>query len=207
MRKGCGLSVLIAGFVLLMFLCTFGSALVGGIFFEFMWFAPSDARNYDPIAQFDAVYDRVGRNNLFISMEARYVRSDGTLDLWATYDPRVNYQFMRTTLPINAKPIGAGGNAEGVQYNMTRLILDSKNDGFHLINFIMDADYWIVTQTGYEPAPPPTCPLRDLWATALAAGASDLAVATIEYDAEGYDFEIRDTDFRFRFGVECALIE
>ncbi len=207
MRKGCGVLIAIASIVLLMFFCSFGSALFGGVFFEFMWFAPGDNRNFDPIANFDAVYDRVGRHNQFVSMEARFVRMDGTLDLWATYDPKVYYQFTRTTLPVNAKPIGAGGNAEGVQYNTTRIILDSKNDGFHLINFIMDADYWVMTQPVDTPVSPPTCPLRDLWAVALAAGAPELAVATIDYDADGYDFEIRDTDFRFRFGMDCGLIE
>lgn len=207
MRKGCAWIAIIAGCIALMFFCSYGSALFGGVFFEFMWFAPGDTRNYDPIAQFDAVYDRVGRNNLFVSMEARYVRSDGTLDIWAAYDPKVTYQFMRTTLPVNAKPIGAGGNAEGVQYNITRVVLDSKNDGFHLINFIMDSDYWVMTQPVYEPTQPPTCLLRDLWAAALAAGAPQLAVAVIEYDADGYEFEIRDTDFRFRFDAGCRLLE
>lgn len=205
MRTVLGIGTIIIGFLLLMFFCGFGSGLFGSILFKFLWFAPGDARNYDPIANFDAVYDHVGRDRIFTCMDVRYVRADGTLDLWANYDPEVSYQFVKTTLPVNAVPVGAGGNLEGVQYNMARVVLNSQNDGMNLINLIMDVDYWTSTTGDYKAAPPPTCPLRQLWSVALEKGAPELAVATIYYTADGYHFSIRDTDFTFRFDTECEL--
>ena len=54
-----------------------------------------------------------------------------------------------------------------------------------------------------EAAPPPSCSFATLWKTALERGAPADAVATIEYDASGYRFEIRGTAVRLRFGLDC----
>jgi hypothetical protein len=50
---------------------------------------------------------------------------------------------------------------------------------------------------------PPTCDFARLWSVALERGAPADAVASIEYNAEGYEFRIQDTDVRLEFDTNC----
>ena len=55
-------------------------------------------------------------------------------------------------------------------------------------------------------AAPPKCALADLWKTAQSkADAPSDAVASIDYDADGYTFSISALRIYLSFDVECRL--
>src|SRR5436190_7302925 len=74
---------------------------------------PGDAAHFDPVTSYPSVLDYAGTGAELVSVDAYYVRSDGTAELNATYSPApyVDYNFVRKLdkAPPNAPPIGAGG--------------------------------------------------------------------------------------------------
>src|SRR4051812_7881088 len=73
---------------------------------------PGDAAHFDPVASYPSVLDYAGTGAKLISVNAYYVRSDGTVELNASYSPApyVDYEFVHKLdkAPANAPPIGAG---------------------------------------------------------------------------------------------------
>src|SRR5258708_15523220 len=76
---------------------------------------PGDAAKYDPIASFPQIVQFAGGNLKLLSMDMKFVKADGTLDLTADYGPEVYYYFAHVldSSPTNASPLGAGGNPGG----------------------------------------------------------------------------------------------
>jgi hypothetical protein len=179
---------------------------------------PGDATHFDPIANFAAIKEYAGEGAMLTSFDAYYVRSDGTLDLTATnYNPRVDLEFVVPSgPPADAPPIGAGGAADGKWFIPVDIDIYQPGQGRHVssssvsysyVNQGMDRD--TSTATSNEPTvlPDPTCSFADMWVEAFKHDAPETAVATIDYDSEGYRFSISDLSIWLNFDMKCQLVE
>lgn len=182
-----------------------------------VWLVPGDPNNFDPIANYAAVAEYAGENAQLTRIEAHFVKSDGTLNLNAGYDPapRVIYQFFRATRDNNA-PVGAAA-ANAIWHRQVNITISQpykwtfatqgaagEGVGFDL-NLGMDRDrYTEVLQVPPPAIPIPTCSFRDFWVDAIEGSNADVnAVATIIYDQSGYTFLIQGTDIALRFSHAC----
>jgi hypothetical protein len=201
--------------VLLMIVLLFGGAIVicggipavvGSILFEQVWLMPGDPSRFNPIAAFPAVADFAGREYQLYRIDIQYVRSDGTIDTFADYYPYVNYYFLREVRPANARPIGAGGNVEGVQYEVVEVEISRPGFRRRYTNLGMNRD--VQSLTGYKPGGVirnPQCTMAELWQVALTRDAPESAVAVVRYDDNGYHFQIYDTGIDLQFDDLCQL--
>jgi hypothetical protein len=181
-------------------------AVVGSVLFEQVWLMPGDARNFDPIAAYPAIADFAGREYQLYKIDIQYVRSDGTLDTFADYYPYANYYFMREVRPANARPIGAGGNPEGVQYETVEVEIQRPGFRRRFTNLGMNRD--VHSPVGSKPGGvirDPQCSMARLWQVALERGAPESAVAVVRYDDNGYHFQIYDTNIDLQFDDLCRL--
>jgi hypothetical protein len=179
---------------------------------------PGDASNFDPIAHFDAIQQYGGENLKIVSINAWYVRSDGTLDLYADYNPYVEVVFYRELAqpPADAPPVGAGGSPDDRWYEKVEVKLrrpgqlwtvTSGGNSYQYVNLGMEQDVSRpTTHTPGEATSKPICSFKTLWDAALKQDAPTSAVATIRYNANGYEFSIRDTNIRLNFNWECQVV-
>lgn len=173
---------------------------------------------YDPIAHFDSMQAFAGEEARLVKFEAQFVRSDGTLDLTATYtpSPRVDVEFMREVdAPADAPPLGAGGGGtwyeritiEAYTLNQARRVTSFTGSSRLTYTYVNEGMTRTVSSNPQTAEPvflePPTCPFEGLWRSALAQGAPAEAVAIITYDKDGYAFSIRDADISLEFGMDC----
>ena len=184
---------------------------------------PGDASHFDPVASLGAVRAYAGTDSRLVSINARFVRADGTMDLPADYQPSptVEYRFLREiAAPATALPVGAGGNADGRWHEPVRVVV-SRPGRFRSVRRIggpvggADLQYYSrgMERESDPPSgralaadvPSPRCSFKRLWDQALANGAAASSVAVIEYDRDGYDFRIRDTRFVMTFDPDCAV--
>jgi hypothetical protein len=181
---------------------------------------PGDAAHFDPITAFDEVQKFAGEGVMLLSMDAVYVRSDGTLDLTAeAYRPTVSYEFVRkmTEPPTNAPPVGAGGSVTDEWFEPIEVELSRPGQGYTLrsggsevsyVNQGMERDPGTaVNRLSQETIDAPQCSLAKLWEAAIAEDAPRDAVATIRYDADGYTFNISDMSISLEFTPDCELVE
>ncbi len=182
---------------------------------------PGDVSRFDPVAALSEVAVFAGAEAQLVSMEAWYVRADGTLELTATYSPspRVAYKFVREVpRPADAPPPGVGGANAGPWYET--ITVEAFQPGqwrtvtrigggvsirFQYVNEGMTRE--VSSPAAAQPAlaAPPICALADLWQAALRRDAPGDAVAIITYDADGYRFSITGTGVDLRFGRDCQL--
>ncbi len=172
-----------------------------------------DPANYDPIANFDSMQAFAGEDARLVKFEAEFVRSDGTLDLTASYlpSPRVDAEFMvEVDAPADAPPLGAGGG--GTWYEEISIAAYTPNQARRVISSSGSYTYVNEGMTRSVRSPqtaepiflePPTCPFEAFWRVALAEGAPAEAVATITYDEDGYRFSIRDVSVSLAFTTDC----
>lgn len=198
-----------------------------GCLFVTTWFMaearPLPGGNYahfDPVAEFDEIAAFAGKEAQFTEMIAYYVKPDGTLDLYADYNPRATYSFYNVIADTSDRPIGAGGSAEGVLYQEVEIEIErpwqlynrSVSSGgtrttYTYLTLGMDRD----TDDG-RPTPPgnaipaPLCSFADLWAAAIERGAPENAVAIIRYDEDGYNFTIQGSSIYLNFTPDCKLV-
>lgn len=179
---------------------------------------PGDAARFYPLAELDAIQEYAGANAELISIDAYYVRSDGSIDLTVTsYYPYVNYQFVRELdePPADAPPVGAGGSTSGTWYEPVEIRayqpgqwrrVSGSSLSYTYMNQGMQREVDSPRATLPSPIVPlPACSYGDLWDVALAQDAPAEAVAIIEYDANGYTFSISDVSLRLQFDLNCAL--
>ena len=181
---------------------------------------PGDPASFDPIASLGGVSDFAGSDAQLISIDARFVRSDGTMDLTASYTPgpRVNYEFaLPTDPPADAPPVGAGGGStwylpvtievyQPGQWRHVTSMGGGVSTEYSYMNKGMDRDTSSPTTSPREFVPEPTCSFADLWQVAIQQKeAPEDAVATITYDGRGYYFRISDLGISEYFDADCQL--
>lgn len=180
---------------------------------------PGDPHRFDPVASLTAVAAFAGHDSQLVGFEARFVRSDGTLDLTADYNPEVKYSFHRVVKASDSnKPLGAGGGPGPRYVPVTVQVWKPGRIMFHhrigggVSSKWNEMEFGMRRTEGSEQASPagkpvsPKCPLKNLWQTAIQKGAPSEAVATISYDGNwGYRFTIADTDVRLTFNHDCKI--
>jgi len=177
-----------------------------------------DPARYDPIAGMPAMRAFAGEGAQLVGFEAVFVRSDGAVDLTATYtpSPRVRSEWLvKVPAPSDAPPVGAGGL--GTWYRRVTVEAYRPGQGGRVSTrgpggaFTYSFENEGMTRRIDPPAAqrdvvfldPPSCKLAELWRIARERGAPGDAVAVIEYDEEGYDFSIRDVRFDLPFDRAC----
>lgn len=193
------------------------------VFVEDTWFVSGNPRTFDPIRALPEVHAHAGQTTQLVSIKASFVRSDGTLDLKASYvpAPHVVYIFSKELShpPENAAPLGAGATSADRWYEETKVRVYRPWQSMGVTSY----GKWGRVQYAYHNlgmerdvsapqghpigkiAPDPTCSLKELWDIALQHGAPKDAVAVITYDADGYSFEIAQTNVALQFTQTCKL--
>lgn len=181
---------------------------------------PGNLRAFDPITSFGDVQAFAGDGLRFRSLEAEYVSPDGTLDFGASYTPppHATYIFLQPTTVENAAPVGAGGSATGKWMNAIEVTLGKKgryaevsyDSKMHVDSDFrsrgMDKDIGYPQPDGGEATvPPPVCSFANLWKVAIEKGAPTNAVAKINYDKDGYEFQISTASVYLEFNTSCQL--
>lgn len=178
---------------------------------------PGDVRNFDPVASFEAMAAYAGPDARLVSLQAWFVRTDGTLDLEADYRPRVTAEFV--TRATEADVAAQGPRAPGSGFAVGDP-LDTALDvrAPHWQHVSSGGSEWDEKHLGMGRRPggkasarkfadTPTCPFRQLWQQAKQRGAPTDVVAIIRYDATGYTFEANGRDFKVRFAADCTPID
>jgi hypothetical protein len=221
-RKPSRLSYSLAALILLALCYVIYQAFVSPLFISGFGLAdtrpvPGDSRHFDPIAAYPVIVDYAGGKSNLVSIFALYVRSDGTLDLNASYRPYVTYEFYREmdTPPADAPPVGAGGTVSGTWYEPVQIRayepgqwrrVSGGGVGYTYMNQGMERDTSSpTTNPSDEFVDMPVCSFKQLWDVALTKDAPKDAVATIEYDIDGYEFRISDTSISLEFDFDCQL--
>lgn len=179
-----------------------------------------DASRFDPFDSLSDVQAFAGDDARLAAISATYVRSDGTMDLTASnYRPTVTYEFLlEVERPDDAPPVGVNGQTDGQWYEPITIRVyepgqrrqQTTTSGgvrstFQYTNQGMDKQTSDPTTNPFDdPAPQPECTAQQLWETAIEEGAPRDAVAIIDYDADGYTFNISGTIY-LRFGLNCRL--
>jgi hypothetical protein len=182
-----------------------------------------DVTKFDPIVGYNQAAAFAGGGVKLTSLEAKYVKSDGTVDLNASYNPQVDYEFVHelSEPPADAPPVGAGGSLDDKWYESVTISVHDPGQVMHVTsmggNFSYSGSYVhkgmerdvgrATSKLNDKLLDPPTCSFADFWKVALGKGAQKDAVATISYDEHGYEFEIRDTKIDLVFGNDCQLNE
>lgn len=180
---------------------------------------PGEASSFDPIASMADIRAYAGEGAQLVSIDANYVRSDGTMELTAEYSPSpyVEYDFMREVpRPADAPPIGAGGANTDPWYEPIEITasqpgkwwtVSSSSSEYSYMNQGMERET-SRARNGLSGAivPDPVCSFAELWAVALKKDAPASAVAIIEYNEYGYDFSISGLSVDLNFDMECRLI-
>lgn len=182
-----------------------------------------DNRKFDPFAKLSEIKSHLQPDARLVSIEATFVRSDGTMDLEAEYTPfpMATYTFHRPLEkpPENAPPIGAGRGPDDVWYEEIRVTCYrpgqlrsvSRTSGNVRTRYTykhqgIDVDRGSPRSGRPEPGiEPPKCSTQEIWKLALSQKANPEAVARIEYDKDGYSFRIDRTDVAFECDADCRL--
>lgn len=176
---------------------------------------PGDVENFDPIAHYAAMAAYAGGEPRLVSLTARFVRTDGTLDLGAAYNPSISLEFVAKASPADVAEQGAVAPGSGFSVGadltvdvgvLTPRLIGSKSstgESKSWNHLGMQRRPSALRSGGARFAPAPTCRFADLWKTAIARGAPGDVVAIIRYDADGYAFEANGRDFKLAFGLDC----
>lgn len=180
-----------------------------------------DPSNFDPLVSLDQAQAFAGDGARIAAITAAGVRSDGTMDLNADYTPApyTDYEFViLIDPPENAPPVGAGGNSGGQWYQpitisafepgqMRRFtqIGGDMNITSQYVNEGMTREVGEPTTNPFDlPIPAPRCLFTDLWDEAIQQGAPEDGIATIDYDEDGYTFNMVGV-MVLRFDMDCSV--
>ncbi|MCB9456078.1 MAG: hypothetical protein H6671_08835 [Anaerolineaceae bacterium] len=181
---------------------------------------PGEAAHFEPFVALPGIFEYAGAGAELVSIDLRYVRSDGTMDLTAeSYRPRAEYTFVRPAAPpADAPPIGAGGSVSGQWYERVTIEAYQPGQWRHVttISGGVSTEYSYMNQgmerdidSPISSKPPviarPECSLAEMWEAAKKQDAPQDAVATITYNAQGYDFRISALSISLQFGTDCRL--
>jgi hypothetical protein len=157
---------------------------------------PGDPSHFDPIASYETIHDFAGETLDLDSIVISYVRSDGTLDLKAGYDPTVNYRFFHelSTPPPSAPPLGSKGVTDQKWDDQVEVLVQPTR----IISIGGNVQ-------GLTAISAPKCTMKRLWSAALEKGAPPDAVASVVINKSGYNFSIRNTKISLHFDTDCRL--
>lgn len=205
---GCTGIVLFCGFLGFIFWITIFSNTCAKMLGTETYPLVGDPQRFDPFAELPNIRKRVGSGAILRKIEVSYVRSDGTMDLMATYKPAptVEYDFLLPTKPSSGDvpPVGAGHAENDVwledvtvkvyQPGQVRFVMKTSGGStskYQYRNEGMDIDRGRPRmQASHPDIGDPNLSLKSIWEKAIQIGANKDAVATIEYEEGGYRFAI-----------------
>ncbi len=228
---GCGLGACgfggaaIVGFIGLIFYFTMFSNTCAKMLGEETYPIAGDPKQFDAFAEIPEIRKHIGTEAKLEDIDVYYVRSDGTLDLKASYKPApyANYRFIvpLKSPPENAPPIGAGRGPDdiwtqsvtvriyepGQRRHVTRISGGAKTS-YSYSNEGMDVDRGSPSMSNPKNAlPDPKLTLQEMWKLAMEKGVDKNAVATIEYDRSGYSFSITGLKVRLYWDLDGKFLE
>lgn len=218
------LSVFVLGIVFVIWASIYGSRWFFSHVMEHSQPVPGDATHYDPVARYPDALAYAGSDARLLSIKARFVRSDGTMDLTAAYEPGPStvYTFVHDAPPAkNTPPPGVRSADRDFSKQQVVVTLSRPNQTLRTIGFggSSFAGYKYVNQgmrrdegrpgvsTSLTVTDAPRCSFADLWKQALHTQNSIPrdAVATIEYEAGRYRFQVVDQP-QLSFSSDCHLV-
>lgn len=156
---------------------------------------------FDAVAGFAALADYAGPHARVSRLQASQVRVDGTMDLTAASEPRLEAEFVAAALEGDPATRPAGEFAVGHSIRVG-LTVEAPRDGHRGMARAPRG-----RATGDERlVEPPACTFAALWRAAIDQGAPDSGTATIVYDADGYLFTIDGGDFIKKFKSDCSPV-
>ncbi len=206
---------------------------------------PGDINAFDPVAAIPKVavfagktvnwdFSKSIKGVVLLSIEARLIRPNGTMDIEAEYKPTARYKFLAMPVPEKEKkerstvPLGAQKEIQDtvkrVDYVQIFILKPEKRNvreaGYEGTRMMKHAGMEKVVKAGYrfsswehsyrigEVASPPLS-FSLIWQKAIEQGApSENAVANIFYDVEnGYTFEIEQTDYKYTFNLKGDFVK
>jgi hypothetical protein len=191
---------------------------------------PGAVERFDPIAALPAIASFAGANAKLLKLRADAVRPDGTIDLSADYHPQVSYELLSSATESDVKyqpprPPGEGltvGDPVRVRIGVRAPFWYSKrgcsgcsgpnSGGLHHRGMERELPSRLSGENPVAP-PPPRCGAAQLWAAAIAAGASKDVVARLEYpyvwdsrsQAPRYHLELTGSRGEYDFDGDCHL--
>ena len=180
---------------------------------------PGDAEHFDPLRALPDVTEMAGPGAQIVSIDAAFVRPDGTMDLTQPFGPYVKYELVRPSDDeAPALPLGVPAT-QGTLDTVWVEVRDEGNVGDLCNEDLEETGMWRRVAEGYAhsgsiPVPPPACPFTMIWQQAIARGAPPDAVAVINYSATMWH---NAPLIRYRFHIEgifhmeldsgCRLVE
>lgn len=179
----------------------------------------TDANNFEPFVGLAQAQALAGPDAFLAEIRAIYVRSDGTMDLYAAYSPSTYYEFVRKIpRPEDAPPVGVTGSTNGQWYEPVTIevyrpgshgYVSTFSGGNRVTNSYLNEGMLRTSDTPTTSGPgaflpDPDCTAQQLWETALKKDAPRDAVAYITYDADGYNFNISGV-ISLEFTIDCKL--
>jgi hypothetical protein len=178
---------------------------------------PGDAAKFKPFDALAGIRERVGKDARLTEVEIWLVRSDGTVDLTATYtpSPRVLYTFVRPAKnpPAEMPPIGAGRKEGDIwleevkvecfrpgQVRHVKKMGGSVNKEYRFSNEGMVLTFGSPSMgTLPEDLGSPKVSVEEIWSVAIGKGAPKEAVARITWSSRGYEFRVDGWDSILRW--------
>jgi hypothetical protein len=141
---------------------------------------PGAPHAVDPIALLPIARERAAARQFLVSLEARYVSSNGRVDLRApSYVGSIQYTFGDRPVeppPDPSRPIGAPKPRGGDMPRLSQVTIDI--GGIRTEQILMGI-------SGAE-VPEPKCSIEAVWKAAIEAGAPESAVAVIVYKLDSF---------------------
>jgi hypothetical protein len=180
----------------------------GGNYVEGTADPPGKVNAFDPSASLHQVASFAGGGARLVSIDARGVRSDGTMDLEAVYYPAVEYAFVRPAAPVDRSKYPVGTRPESKDELAVVAVRKSSvvnTTSSQLIDRGMAITKTSPVAAGNVPTAEPQCTFAALWSAAIGRGVPRDAVAHVTYEKSAYRFEVENTPHTYAFDASCKF--
>jgi hypothetical protein len=188
--------------------CVVAGCSRGGNYVEGTADPPGKVNAFDPSASLHQVANFAGGGARLVSIDARGVRSDGTMDLEAAYYPAVEYAFVHPAGPVDRSKYPVGTRPESKDELAVVAVRKSSvvtTTSSQLIDRGMAITKTSPVTAGDVPVLEPRCTLAALWSAAIGRGVPRDAVAHITYERNAYRFEVENTPHTYAFDASCKF--
>lgn len=183
---------------------------------------PGDLRHFEAVSALAAVRKFAGGADARLTeLDGMYVRSDGTIDAYADYHPRIEYEFVLAGAPLESdKPIGAGGGGTRYQTVTVRIAkpgwshVTTVHSEYTVRRKGMERSFGTASDSVLDDVvDDPRCTFTDIWNKAIDEGVTPDAVAHIEYEdgwgdaGPTWELRISDIDVKIELDADCEVTE
>jgi hypothetical protein len=178
---------------------------------------PGDVKAFDVIASFPKIAAYAGEGAQLIKMEARYVPTNGLMDLTKEYKPLVDLEFAAKATQKDVDVQGPQAPGSGfVVGDLIDVSIELRAPYTAHVNIVNQGQYFekhlgMDRETGNKASAnnqyvtAPKCSFAQLWRDAIAKGSPSNVESIITYNAYGYEFKANGTNFSANFDIDCKL--